>query len=194
MTTCQSFLTAAFAAGLCFISLHTVAQSSPELYQKPDSAFPCSLDPKARVFDFWIGEWDAYIAGTQTLAGHSVIQAASGGCMILENWTSAKGHYAGKSMNFIDGTTGKWQQVWVGSEGGGQHVFVNGEFRDSAMRFDFEQQGPDGKKQKGRFIFFNQGNGQVRQLNETSDDEGKTWKTQYDLTYIRRPAQTGAGH
>ncbi|HXB90949.1 MAG TPA: hypothetical protein VNU72_01610 [Puia sp.] len=186
MTTTQSFLTIAIAAGICFISLHAVAQSNTELYQKADSAFPCSLDPKARAFDFWIGEWDAYITGTQKMAGHSVIQAASGGCMILENWTSGKGRYAGKSMNFIDAATGKWQQVWVGSEGGGQHVFVNGEYRDSAMRFDFEQKGPDGKQQKGRFTFFNQGTGQVRQLNETSDDEGKTWKTQYDLTYIRK--------
>jgi hypothetical protein len=189
MTTCQFFLTAALAADLCFLSLHIVAQSNTELYQKRDSAFPCSLDPKARAFDFWIGEWDAYITGTQKLAGHSVIQAASGGCMILENWTSGRGRYTGKSMNFIDAATGKWQQVWVGSEGGGQHVFVNGEFRDSAMRFDFEQKGPDGKQEKGRFTFFNQGSGQVRQLNETSDDGGKTWKTQYDLTYIRRSAQ-----
>src|ERR1700733_8679436 len=138
MTTCQIFLTTALAAGLCFASLHTVAQSNTEFYQKADSAFPCSLDPKARVFDFWIGEWDAYITGTRKQAGHSVIQAASGGCMILENWTSGGGKYMGKSMNFIDAATGKWQQVWVGSEGGGQHVFVNGEFRDSAMRFDFE--------------------------------------------------------
>lgn len=177
---------AALLGNGCFLPLHTVAQSNNELYQKQDSAFPCSLDPKVRVFDFWIGEWDAYVTGTQKLAGHSVIQAASGGCMILENWTSAKGRYMGKSMNFIDAATGKWQQVWVGSEGGGQHVFVNGAFRDSAMRFDFEQKDPDGKQQKGRFTFFNQGNGRVRQLNETSDDGGKTWKTQYDLTYIRR--------
>src|ERR1700759_907834 len=103
------------------------------------AAYPCSIDPKHRAFDFWIGEWDAYITGTQNLAGHSVIQAASGGCMILENWTSNKARYTGKSMNFIDAATGKWQQVWVGSEGGGQHVFVNGEYRDSAMHFDFEQ-------------------------------------------------------
>ena len=187
-------VTAAIVSGFCLISLLTSAQDSLGLYQQPDSAFPCSLDPKARAFDFWIGEWDAYITGTQKLAGHSVIQAASGGCMLLENWTSAKARYTGKSMNFIDAATGKWQQVWVGSEGGGQHVFVNGEYRDSAMRFDFEQKSPDGRPQKGRFTFFNQASGQVRQLNETSDDDGKTWKTQYDLTYIRHPAHTGASH
>jgi hypothetical protein len=159
--------------------LHAVAQ-------KDTVVFPCSVDPKQRVFDFWLGEWDAYVTGTNKLAGHSLIQSASGGCMLLENWESARAKYNGKSMNFIDASTGKWQQVWVGSEGGGQHVFVNGEYRDSAMRFDFEQAGKDGKVQKGRFTFFNQGPNQVRQLNETSDDGGKTWNIAYDLTYIRK--------
>jgi hypothetical protein len=150
------------------------------------AAYPCMVDPKRHEFDFWIGEWDAYGTGTHNLAGHSIIQSASGGCMILENWTSARSPYTGKSMNFIDGVTGKWQQVWVGAEGGPQHVFVNGEYRDGAMRFEFEQTAPDGKKQKGRFSFFNQGPDQVRQLNETSDDDGKTWNTVYDFTYVRK--------
>lgn len=163
------------------------------------TAFPCSADPKQRVFDFWIGEWDAYVAGTNNLAGYSSIQWASGGCMILENWSSARLPYTGKSMNFIDAATGKWQQVWVGAEGGGQHVFVNGEYRDSAMRFEFEQPAraavpatattpasPATPALKGRFIFFNQGPNQVRQLNETSADGGETWNTVYDFTYIRK--------
>ena len=49
-----------------------------------------------------------------------------------------------------------------------------------------EQTAPDGKKNKGRFTFFNQGPDQVRQLNEISADEGKTWQTVYDFTYIRK--------
>jgi hypothetical protein len=149
-------------------------------------AFPCAVDPRAREFDFWVGEWDAYITGSTVLAGHSVIQVASGGCMILENWTSAKAPFNGKSMNFIDQKTGKWQQVWVGSGGGGANVFVNGEYHDSAMRFQFEQTDTNGHKLTGRFTFFNQGPNQVRQLNETSADGGKTWQTVYDFTYIRK--------
>lgn len=150
------------------------------------AAYPCSVDTLRRQFDFWVGEWDAYVTGTKLLAGHSIIQVASGGCMILENWTSANAPYEGKSMNFIDAATGKWQQVWVGAEGGTQHVFVNGVYRDSAMRFEFEQTNPQGKKQIGRFIFYNQGPNQVRQYNETSDDNGATWTAVYDFIYIRK--------
>jgi len=150
------------------------------------AAFPCMADTLSRQFDFWMGEWDAYVTGTPFLAGHSIIQRVSGGCMILENWTSANTPYSGKSMNFVDAATHKWQQVWVGSEGGGQHVFINGEYRDGAMRFDFEQTTAQGKKQIGHFIFYNQGPNQVRQFNETSDDNGATWTTVYDFTYKRK--------
>ncbi len=149
-------------------------------------AYPCMGDTLRRQFDFWVGDWDAYATGTKQLVGHSVIQQASGGCMILENWTSANLPYSGKSMNFVDAGTNKWQQVWVGAEGGPQHVFVNGEYRDGAMRFDFTTKNAQGKSLKGRFTFFNQGPNQVRQLQETLADDGQTWNTVYDFTYIRK--------
>jgi hypothetical protein len=191
-----SSLDAAIKAGyfnfeeLDTIDHFSILHGDPRFKALRDTAYyracPCMADPKRHDFDFWIGEWDAFATGTQLLVGHSVIQSASGGCMVLENWTSARVPYTGKSMNFIDGSTGKWQQVWVGAEGGPQHVFVNGEYRDGAMRFEFEQPAANGKPQKGRFTFFNQGPDQVRQLNETSDDGGKTWATVYDFTYIRK--------
>jgi hypothetical protein len=106
--------------------------------------------------------------------------------MILENWTANGSPGNGKSMNFVDAKSGKWEQVWVGSSGGGANIFVNGEYRDSAMHFDFEQTDAKGNKLVGRFIFFNQGKNQVRQLNETSADGGKTWNTVYDFTYLRK--------
>ena len=91
-------------------------------------------------------------------------------------------------MNFINPQNKKWEQVWVGSGGPPNHVgrFYNGEYRDDAMRFDFEQTSPTGQKLTGRFTFFNQGPDQVRQLNEVSSDGGTTWSVNYDLTYKRR--------
>ena len=151
-----------------------------------NNAFPCLKNSQSRVFDFWIGEWDAYVTGTDNLAGQSRIEMASGGCMILENWTS-KGNapFEGKSMNFIDPTTQKWKQVWIGSSGVNVSEFLNGEYRDGAMRFEFETT-VQGAKQLVHFYFFNQGPDQVRQLHETSSDDGKTWVTTYDFTYIRK--------
>jgi hypothetical protein len=147
-------------------------------------------DKKSREFDFWVGEWNVYKRGTNVKVGDSKIEIASGGCMILENWEAA-GPVAhnGKSMNYVNSATGKWEQLWIGSGGinvNNPQKFVNGVYADGAMRFDFEQVDRQGKKQIGRFIFFNEGPDQVRQFNEVSADGGKTWTTVYDFTYIRK--------
>jgi hypothetical protein len=149
-----------------------------------NSLYPCLNDPHSREFDFWIGEWGVYVTGTKNYAGHSLIQMISGGCAILENWDSPNS--SGKSINFIDPVTNKWKQSWAGSYANGVQEFVNGEYKDSAMHFQYETKDAQGKKIIGRFIFYNQGPNQVRQFNETSADNGKTWTTNYDFTYIRK--------
>lgn len=152
------------------------------------NVYPCMGNAQARQFDFWIGEWDAYVTGTNNLAGHSKIEMASGGCMILENWSSAGAPFMGKSMNFVDPISGKWKQVWVGSGGINATEFVNGEYREGAMRFENETTNAQGAKTLVHFYFFNQNPDQVRQFHETSTDGGKTWVTTYDFTYKRRKA------
>ena len=147
-------------------------------------AFPCMANPHAREFDFWAGDWDVYPTGTKTLAGQSTVQIISGGCALLENWTSTAS--TGKSINYIDPVTNKWKQAWAGSYAAGIQEFVNGEYKDSAMRFVFEFKDAQGHRNIGRFIFYNEGPNQVRQFNETSTDDGKTWTTSYDFTYIRK--------
>lgn len=146
------------------------------------TAFPCMGNKQAREFDFWVGEWKVFATGTKFIVGHSIIQRIAGGCAILENWTSNNAMNNGKSINFIDPVTNKWKQSWAG---GGAQEFVNGEYKDGAMRFTFETTGPKNQKLIGRFIFYNQANGDVRQFNETSADSGKTWTTSYDFTYVR---------
>ncbi len=146
--------------------------------------FPCLTNAHAREFDFWAGEWDVYATGTKNLVGHSLVQIISEGCALLENWDG--GNSTGKSINFIDPNTNKWKQSWAGSYANGIQEFVNGEYKDSAMRFEYETKNAQGKSVTGKFIFYNQGADQVRQFNEMSDDGGKTWTTNYDFTYIRK--------
>jgi hypothetical protein len=153
-----------------------------------ENAFPCQKDSRTKEFNFWLGEWDVYANGTTTLVGKSKIESASGGCMVLENWTAVGPQlHNGKSMNYVDPVTSKWIQVWVGSSGvNSQNIirFYDGEYKDGAMRFVFNYE-VNGAKIIGRFIFFNEGPNQVRQFNEQSSDGGKTWTTSYDYIYKR---------
>lgn len=152
-----------------------------KIYSK---AYPCSADPKQREFDFWIGEWDVFQNGTTQLVGHSIVQKISGECALLENWTASRGGGNGKSINYVDGQTNNWEQDWIGSMGGPQR-YLNGVYKDSAMRFTYETTN-NGQKVTGNFIFFNMGPDKVRQYQDASADGGKTFTVSYDFIYIRR--------
>lgn len=170
-----------------FNNLRKDSRFASRYKQTYNAVYPCATNPKAREFDFWIGEWDVYLTATATLkVGHSLIQQVAGECLILENWTAlGPVPNSGKSMNFYDVNKKAWEQVWMGS-GGGLGRFTEGKYEDGAMRFTFTIPDPTGKMLPGRFTFFNLGPDKVRQLNETSPDDGKTWQTVYDFTYIRR--------
>ena len=149
-----------------------------------DKLYPCLHNAHAREFDFWIGDWDVYPTGGNQVVGSSKVEMEAGGCFILENWTAIGYPNTGKSMNFVDPATNKWKQVWVGS-GGAVTEYINGVYKDSVMQFESSSTTPKGTM-KIRFRFFNQGPNQVRQFQEYSMDDGKTWNVSYDLTYERK--------
>ena len=158
-----------------------------DLEAKMDKASrPCEFNPSARQFDFWIGDWDVKTQQGGT-AGTNTIQKLENGCILLENWTSALGG-SGKSINFFDTQINKWRQIWVDSTGNSTNFI--GEFKDGVMRYEAEVIGKDGKKTLSRLTFTPIDKTSVRQHGESSDDNGKTWKTTYDLIYILK--QTGA--
>lgn len=149
---------------------------------------PCS-DPAYRQFDFWIGEWEAYGVNGKK-AGDSKIELILDSCIILENWTSVvtpKGfHFSGKSYNTYNTATQKWQQYWVDNTGGITQYF-NGHYEEGKMIVETDNlKQQDGTYKIMKMTFFNLGPDKVRQFGESSADEGKTWKTDFDLEYRRK--------
>lgn len=144
---------------------------------------PCLFDPQYKQFDFWVGEWQVQHSQTGQSVGASSVQSIIEGCVVFENWVGAGGG-TGKSFNFYNSRSGKWQQVWVSS--GGSVLEYSGEYKDGAMRY--EALGPErnGVRVLFRLTFFNLGPERVRQLSEQSVDGGKTWTVQYDFTYLRK--------
>jgi hypothetical protein len=164
-------------------SLHDDPRFKELLLQAQKAVRPCTASPQYRQFDFWIGEWEVQVNGSGQPAGSSSVQLILGDCIILENWTGARG-MNGKSFNLYNSARQKWQQTWV-NDRGIITEFV-GEFKSDRMEFLTEQAGPDGSKQRRRMTLFNLGPDRVRQFSEMSTDEGKTWTVQYDLLYLRK--------
>jgi len=149
---------------------------------------PCSL-PVFRQFDFWVGTWEAF-APNGSKAGDSKISIILDSCIILEEWTSASSQqgliYSGKSFNMYNVATKQWQQTWVDNTGNTTE-FLRGEGSDGKIIFYADKViGPQGKNFMRKLTFTKLSNDKVRQFGERSDDEGKTWTTEYDLEYRRK--------
>lgn len=150
---------------------------------------PCGSNPVYRQLDFWVGQWEAF-GKKGNKAGDSKISIILDSCIILEEWTSAAAQngftYAGKSYNTYNAQTNQWQQTWVDNVGGST-AYLTGKLENGTMMFTTAPL----KKAKDtveiqKLSFFNLGPDKVRQLFETSNDNGKTWIPTVDLEYRRK--------
>lgn len=146
--------------------------------------YPCLGGPHRSDFDFWVGDWDVYITGTDKLIGKSIITKAEGGCAILEQWKALSGNNTGNSINFYDNEAGHWVQVYAGS-GGSNTTYTDGQYKDDAMRFAFAKKLP-GHTGKGNLIFYRISEDEVRQYQDFAAEGSDTYTVEFDYTYKRR--------
>ncbi len=174
---------------------YTGLKNSPEFesYQEKDrfqkvlrkvelNAYPCLSWDKARHFDFWLGEWDVLVNGNKV--GENSITMAKGGCAIHENYTTAR-NYAGQSINFYSPVDEKWHQHWVGSSGD-VYNYVEVAKSEGMLQFQSDFKGPTGQLSLSRLTFTLNEDGTVRQLFESSTDNGKTWTPAFDGLYKKK--------
>lgn len=134
------------------------------------------------AFDFWVGEWGVYRAGTDTQVARSRIEKLYGGCAIRENWMPLQGT-GGGSLNSLDPATGRWHQTWIGSAPG-RTEFVGGPVGAKMILSGFSPYaGGPGRPGLVRMTFTPNPDGTVRQHGEASFDEGITWNDRYDFIY-----------
>jgi len=158
------------------------------------SQVPCSK-PEYRQFDFWIGEWEAYATNGKK-GGDSKISLMLDSCTILEEWTSTglqNGlRFAGKSYNMYNAAQKKWQQYWVDNTGNITRYF-NGHYEEGKMIVQTDNEKVnDTLWQIQKMTFYNLSADKVRQHGETSNDNGKTWTTSFDLEYRRKTTNAAA--
>jgi hypothetical protein len=174
---------AALAALLC-IPAWDVA--SAQVTPPAAPAYACT-GSEHRAFDFWVGSWEAYVTGTNTIAGTNRVERRDGGCVIAERWSSQGAPYSGSSLSMYDPTASRWIQVWMDS--GGEVTRFEGGPTPTGMMLTAPDETKPGRPGRAtlRMTFTRNPDGSVRQLGETSPDRGVSWSTSYDFTYRLKP-------
>jgi len=142
------------------------------------NAKPCTAGPEYKQLDFWLGEWDVHVSGRKV--ARSRIEKVSDDCIVQENWMPFNG-LSGKSWNFYNPATRKWEQLWIGPDGG--VLKLEGELKDGKMVYQGTAEQPNGARVPSRVTFEPVENHGVHQLSESSTDGGKTWTVGFDGVY-----------
>lgn len=128
-------------------------------------------------FDFWIGDWNVYKYGTDSLVGESHVKSILNHKTIEENYSSTLYPYAGKSYNIYNSKTKKWEQFWV--DNSGMRLSLNGGIVDGKMILGGCEQDTICNK----IIWSALPDKTVRQEWLHSEDMGKTWRKVFDGLY-----------
>lgn len=148
-------------------------------------AYPCEHDPAFSAFDFWLGDWDVHVANG-TYAGSNSIRRSERGCVLVENWRSATGG-TGASINYLDGITGEWVQIW--NDAAGSQIQIRGGMSEEGMRLSGSIHYLNNGTTAGfRGLWTPLPDGRVRQFFEQQSADGETWSPWFEGFYSRKPA------
>jgi hypothetical protein len=138
-----------------------------------------------RQFDFWVGHWDVFVASWKK-AGENHIELIADGCALLEQWTG-NGGVTGKSLNIYDASDRRWHQTWV--DNSGTLLMLSGGFAERSMVMSMSGPNPSDPKKmvQQRITWTPAADGSVRQLWESSSDDGRSWTVLFDGRYVRAP-------
>ena len=146
-------------------------------------ASPCSA-PQLRQFDFWIGEWEVSDSQGQRL-GSNRVERMLNGCVLYESWTGTSGS-RGHSFNAWDPADNKWHQSWFDNEG--TILNISGGIINGEMVMEGERRLADGTRQLERITWTPNADGTIRQLWQSSRDQGMRWTVVFDGVYRKRPS------
>jgi len=139
-----------------------------------------AIEKKYREFDFWIGEWDVYKYGTDTLVGASNIASIVDGKAIRETYQATGSAYQGTSLNKYNPQINQWEQFWV--DNGGLTLHIKGGIEAGKMVLQNEMDTSTGTL-RNKITWEAESENSVRQTWEQSTDGGNTWQIVFDGQY-----------
>lgn len=134
--------------------------------------------------DFWIGNWEVF--DRETKIADATVQKVLKNCALAETWTAVlHRNNDGRGLSTYNPLTKKWEYFWVADDAY-TSSWTGGTMGGGGMRFDTNWPTPDGGSKLRRWSLFNLPDGRVREFCVNSVDGGKSWKTEYDLMWVKK--------
>jgi len=171
-----------FGAAAALLLLARPAAGAEPVTPTPVSACETA---EYRGLDFWIGRWRVETPKGE-FAGNSHVEAALGGCVLLEHWT---GLYLdtgrvqkGLGVHRYDAATQRWRQAWVDET----PATADSIGRQEGDKLVYEWPARGGGAGT-RMTLSPLRDGRVEQRGERWDSTAGTWQTTFHLFYRREP-------
>ena len=164
--------------------LATVLACSPCAFAQAPPAYGCD-SAESKQLDFWVGDWELSYAGTdgKPVTSRNRVTKILDGCVVLEEFAGGAGTpLKGHSVSTFDRATRRWKQTWVDNTGSYLDFVGGTDAGDTVFAREAERQG---KKIRQRMVFREVQRESLKWLWQRSDDEGKTWSTQWEIAYRR---------
>jgi len=158
------------------------------------------IRPMTDDFDFFIGSWkihNRYLKGRlrgsrewTEFEATSVVQRVLDGLGNFDQFKAMRDGKAieGMTLRLLNPATGVWSIYWADNVRPGVLLPpMIGRFKDDVGEF-FGDEEVDGRKVLCRFLWTRKPIGSPRWEQAFSDDEGKTWETNWIMTFTRAEA------
>lgn len=143
------------------------------------NATPCADDANSRQLDFWVGSWKVTAPGSAPNAA-SQVSLAQDKCVVIENWDGGRGH-TGANFFAYSADDKKWHGMFTDNRG--RVHMMEGTGATGEVQFTASGLSEKGTPELNRVRIVSAGAGKVQQIWEKSNDNGATWKQEFQGMY-----------
>jgi hypothetical protein len=172
-----------WAFGILAIGILAIGTAMPALAQTAP-ADTCRKDAHYRAQDFAVGTWDVYAGDKKTAEVR--IEPILNDCVLRETWTEL-GRPDGNGAGLFNWSAllGTWVYHWA-TDTGATTTFVKGSLiQPGEMRYLTDKPLGDGKVRHRQWTLAANPDGTIREVSVGSNDDGKTWTTEYELKWVK---------
>ena len=149
--------------------------------------FSQETSSQENAFDFWVGKWEAQWVGKDgsIIKGSNIITKTLDAKVIREDFEDPSRDFKGTSISVYKTKTKTWHQAWADNQGG-YYNFI-GEIDGDKRIFKTLPKKVNSNVVIQRMVFYNIESDKFTWDWESSKDNGKTWKLNWQINYTKVP-------